>query len=316
MLKEKHDKTYIHHASFIKNGTVAGDRAIKHLRLACGSGIDLIVQPPSNSGAFPIQRPTVLYTTWDSQTVDPVYVKWLNQMEHIFVMCQWIKDIFLAAGVWAPMEVLQMNYRPEYYVKSNQKDKSLVRFGLAGQTFDETCDKKNILKGIEAFKLAFPSESDVELKVKIPGTSYFDSVITDPRITFVKETWSHEQMADWYRALSCFMHISMCEGFGVMPVEAMACGVPIMSTNFSGMGEYTSTPYYNLGYDLVKKNSELYPNTTWADPKMSDIISKMHEIYRNRTEAHNRGMIASEYVKKFHWDKFKDRLWMAMENFV
>jgi len=39
-----------------------------------------------------------------------------------------------------------------------------------------------------------------------------------------------EQLADWYRAADVFVFPSLYEGFGMPPVEAMACGCPVLSS--------------------------------------------------------------------------------------
>lgn len=39
-----------------------------------------------------------------------------------------------------------------------------------------------------------------------------------------------EQMADWYRVLDLYVAPQRWEGFGLTPIEAMACGVPVVAT--------------------------------------------------------------------------------------
>lgn len=304
---------WVSHLTFIRNATPNAEEALRNVRLASG-GVDFIVQPPQHHAEFPLRRPTVLYTALDSQYIDPAFHPWLNAMEHILVPSHWIRQQMTNSGITAPITVLQHHYRDVYRVGNRQRD--VCRFGLSGQVFDKILDKKNIHKGIEGFLKAFPTQTDVRLSVKIPASCDFIFRHADPRIEFIHETWNHQQMADWYNTLTCFVHVSMCEGFGVMPVEAMACGTPIMSTNFSGMSEYTTTPYYNLEYAMIDKNDGVYPNTKWADPKMDCIVAKYREIYEHPKEAWSRGMIASEYVKKFRYDVFKDRLCDFMKDYL
>ena len=50
-----------------------------------------------------------------------------------------------------------------------------------------------------------------------------------------------EDMADWYRALDLYVAPQRWEGFGLTPIEAMACGVPVIATRV-GAFEQIVTP--------------------------------------------------------------------------
>jgi glycosyltransferase involved in cell wall biosynthesis len=41
----------------------------------------------------------------------------------------------------------------------------------------------------------------------------------------------------WYNAAACFCYLSLYEGFGLPPLEAMACGVPVVTSNVSSLPE-------------------------------------------------------------------------------
>lgn len=46
-----------------------------------------------------------------------------------------------------------------------------------------------------------------------------------------------EQLPDLYRAAGAFVYPSLFEGFGMPPVEAMACGCPVISSSRGSLGE-------------------------------------------------------------------------------
>jgi len=58
----------------------------------------------------------------------------------------------------------------------------------------------------------------------------------DGRILFKPEVPVH-RIADWYRALDLFVAPQRREGFGLTPLEAMACGVPVIATTVGAFEE-------------------------------------------------------------------------------
>ena len=46
-----------------------------------------------------------------------------------------------------------------------------------------------------------------------------------------------EELPLWYNAATCFVYPSLYEGFGLPPLEAMACGTPVLSSNAASLPE-------------------------------------------------------------------------------
>jgi glycosyltransferase involved in cell wall biosynthesis len=57
------------------------------------------------------------------------------------------------------------------------------------------------------------------------------------RLGFVPST----DLPDWYRAADVFVFPSLYEGFGLPPLEAMACGCPVLSSSRGALGETVGT---------------------------------------------------------------------------
>jgi len=49
---------------------------------------------------------------------------------------------------------------------------------------------------------------------------------------------NNSDLVDWYRACSCLCVPSLWEGFGIVFIEAAACGTPIITSNIQPMNEY------------------------------------------------------------------------------
>ena len=92
---------------------------------------------------------------------------------------------------------------------------------------DHSLDASGIVLG-RATEQHMGFERDLKLRVQEAGLS--------DRILFLGEKPVHD-MARWYQALDLFVAPSREEGFGLTPLEAMACGVPVIASR-AGAYEY------------------------------------------------------------------------------
>lgn len=97
---------------------------------------------------------------------------------------------------------------------------------------------------------------------------------------------SDEELVYFYNLADIFVFPSLYEGFGIPPLEAMACGTPVISSNTSSMPEVLGDAAY-----LVN------PNNVY---KFKDAIDKVLEDNSLRDKLIRKGL---ERVKIFTWDK-------------
>lgn len=106
-------------------------------------------------------------------------------------------------------------------------------------------------KGTDAFVEAalalLPDRPDVTALVMGRATEGHDTFLAglkqkvaaaglSDRIRFLPEVPVH-QIADWYRVLDLYVAPQRWEGFGLTPIEAMACGVPVVATRVGAFEE-------------------------------------------------------------------------------
>ena len=58
------------------------------------------------------------------------------------------------------------------------------------------------------------------------------------RVTLLVDAFAPAQMPDVYRASDCVLFLSDAEGFGLVGIEALACGVPLIARASRGIDEY------------------------------------------------------------------------------
>lgn len=262
----------------------------------------LAVAPPHLLHRYRLDSRTVVFTMWETDTLPPEGVRQLNRAGLVLVPSRWGAKCFRANGVSVPIEVVPLGYDPDVFRPAAEPHRSDVStFGTAG-ALDEGGLRKNVQRVIDLFCRAFPTESNVRLRVKITPQS--PPVVTrgDSRIEVVDRHLSPEALAEWYRSLDTFVNASAGEGFGLHLLEAMACGVPLISTTFGGVGAFfDSRAGYEVGYKLVEARNAIYRGQ-WADPNDSELILALRQVYRDRDGASHLGAAAAIRAQEFRWE--------------
>jgi glycosyltransferase involved in cell wall biosynthesis len=106
--------------------------------------------------------------------------------------------------------------------------------------------RKNISAVVQAFGRVVAQErlNDVSLVlvgVKGWDTETLDKALADPKAhrdrVIVTGFVADEELAPLYSGATVFIYPSLYEGFGLPPLEAMACGVPVITSNTSSIPE-------------------------------------------------------------------------------
>jgi len=93
-----------------------------------------------------------------------------------------------------------------------------------------------------------------------------------------------EELPLWYNAATCFVYPSLYEGFGLPPLEAMACGTPVLSSNAASLPEVVGDA--GLLLDPVDEEA-------WAH-ELARVLSRP-ELQRELAE---RGL---DRARRFNW---------------
>ena len=104
------------------------------------------------------------------------------------------------------------------------------------------------------------------------------------------------ELCQLYNSADCYVCTSHLEGFGLGPLQAMSCGLPVISTTFSGMADY-----------LTPKNATLIPTkgTTIKHPKLGVIpwgaFSSEDLISALRTCPEHKNIEGMATARKWSW---------------
>jgi glycosyltransferase involved in cell wall biosynthesis len=103
--------------------------------------------------------------------------------------------------------------------------------------------RKNIARLVQAFERMRSAYSCLELIHVGPKGWLYDSILAEVRRLGIEGSVRFlgrvplEDLARLYNAADAFVYPSLYEGFGLPPLEAMACGCPVITSNVSALPE-------------------------------------------------------------------------------
>jgi len=176
--------------------------------------------------------------------------------------------------------------------------------------------RKGVQEAVSAYCAAFRGRRDVAFIVKGVLASWGEDVTRailatlekasdHPPVSIINERISEYDMAALLRTADCFVNAHHLEGFGLMPLQAMACGTPPLVTDYHGPKEYATTDNTYLlpitGEELVdSKYSQ--EHLRWGVYSQSALQTKLLEAHADPKRA-QRIAAGIATAARFTWEQ-------------
>lgn len=188
---------------------------------------------------------------------------------------------------------------PSFFLplKATLPDVGKERYVLAVSSIDP---RKNFLTLLKAF--AYVEDKSISLYVVGGENSIYSASIEELGRTsgFDRVRWlgrvSDDSLKSYYSGALCFVYPSFYEGFGIPPLEAMACGTPVIVSDIPPIRE-------------VCGDAALYIDP-YSEKDMADKINLLVEDECLREELVQKG---NGQCRKYDWRKSADLLMDAIK---
>lgn len=275
------------------------------------------------------------YTAWGESTKVPDDWKApLESMDQIWIPSHFAKDVLIKNGLTAnKIMVIPEGIDPQLFHPLQPKRQDIAeikgfKFLFIGQyserkgmpalikAFDEEFHQTPNVWLVLSSHFAWPFEADFNLQRKIQSLD----LKSPEKIIIVPNDQSHQKVASLYTSCDCFVSANRSEGWGLPITEAMACGLPVIVTNFSGQTEYlTEQNAFLLNYELEDINIPFFKAADgnygqWAKPDFNHLKYLMRYVFEHPEEAKQKGLFAAQdMLKNWTWDHAAQKALKAIE---
>lgn len=249
----------------------------------------------------------------ESDKVKAEWIEDIKKMDLVIVPSEFSRRAFLNTD---PTVVEKMVVVPEAFFDecaeehtaelNLQTDFNFLLFGQVTGINPET-DRKNLLYTIRWFCETFKDNPDVGLVIKtnlgrntaidkrnvvsLLSRVLLESKLTEnPKVHLVHGTMNNNEVAGLLQnpKIKCLLSFTRGEGYGLPMLEAAACGLPVIATNWSAHTEFLKPAFISVDYDLVPvqtpdmvHGSLFAPDGRWANVKEADAKKKMEKFYKS-----------------------------------
>tara|TARA_R100001163_G_scaffold54262_3_gene41603 strand:+ start:3500 stop:4558 length:1059 start_codon:yes stop_codon:yes gene_type:complete len=241
----------------------------------------------------------------------------INQNDRIFVCSQWAKQIVLNNSNISDSNI---------FVVPLGVDTDLFQPFISGrpQTVFFNCGKWEIRKGhdvlIECFNEAFNHDDPVELWMMCENPFYSPEMQQQwtalcknsklgNKIRLIPRQMTHAGVYNLMKQVTCGVFPSRAEGWNLELLEVMACGKPVIATNYSAHTEFCNESNCRLieieQNEIANDGFWFNGQGSWAhigDSQKQQLIDHMKIIHtQKQSGVLSQNMDGIETAKKFSW---------------
>jgi glycosyltransferase involved in cell wall biosynthesis len=271
----------------------------------------------------------VMIQPWEYGRLPESWVRPMAELvDEMWVPSRHVQKTYVASGIPSdrvqviPNGVDSARFNPsaqKYAINSEKKFKFLF-VGVA-------IWRKGVDLLLDAYRSTFDWRDGVVLVIKDlqAGVFYLDQgagrIIREirkdpgmPEIVHIETALGPGELPGLYTACDCMVHPYRAEGFAMPVLEAMACGIPVITTAGGSTDDFCSPDDVSL---IPARRIEFNPSDVklatgggWVlEPDVNALKTLMREAFENNSEAKQRALQVSEEVRgRYDWSIIAEKV--------
>ncbi len=241
-------------------------------------------------------------------------------------------------GLEVPVEVVPLGVDPAVFQPWGRDEALLAEADWGARPWERGVflfttagylqQRKGLTYALEAFRLAFAPDEPVAMLVKNTPERWgghqartVAELRGEHRIGLIERNLDYWSFARLLSSADVYVSAHCREGFGLVPLQALACGTPVIATAFDGPLAYLSEDNAWLIEPVEMRTGGMHnltPQTPWAVPDVEGFARAMREAYETRgTEAaKERAEAAAATGRAWTWARSAQALVRAIHKHV
>lgn len=269
---------------------------------------------------WPADSYKIGFLAWESTIIPDRWNDGLEEADEIWapspIVLEWLKN----AKIDKPMRIYEHGIEPIWTRKLRKTENGILKFLHHG----EPASRKGGEIALKAFRAAFGDRTDVRLTMKAHKTSnirvkdrsgcILGKADFYRNVSLIKEELPIEALVRLYHRNQVMVYPSAGEGFGFIPLQAMASGMPAICTSaWAGYADLL-LPKLRLSSTLVDSPWPYEHPGKVFEPNFDELVDQYRYAADNfdtlAQQAYNRAPIVQQ---RYSWDQLTKKIFADLE---
>lgn len=253
------------------------------------------------------------YTPWESTGIPKSWPKYMNRMDEIWTTSTFCKDIYdnderiEKIATLVPHGIEPDDYPITERIYDRRGYFTFLHVG--GPT-----ERKGAQRVFDAFLDLFDGDNKYQLVLKCNGYTecrYWDggnfkSAADHPQVRIIPAELPIAEMYALYKRVNCLVYPTNGEGFGLIPFQGIATGLPTIATNGTALSDYM---HLSLPLNYTWTEGQGVHLGQWMEPSDTHLRELMTHVTENFEAEHERALKGAEWIhNNLTWDHVADHV--------
>ena len=282
---------------------------------------NILASNPELLERHPLRAPLRIgYWAWELEQFPAGWERFFQGYHEI-----WCPSSFTAQALAqrSPIPVIALPHLPDWpHLKARAEARAARRKTQHRRPFTfltlfdfwSTPERKNPEAVLRAFQQAFPHQDRsgpaVQLLVKASSAEQFPEQAAalkrlcqgDPRIRWIEALLPQAELDALYAQADALVSLHRAEGFGLTLAEAMAMGIPVIATGYSGNLDFMPPGSAELIpwtlQTIQRSRGDYRAGAAWAEPDLSSAADAMRRLALDPEAAHQLGLRGQDIAQE------------------
>lgn len=277
------------------------DHAPAGVKFSPKASVDVHVGVPFSKKSWLSEAHRVCFTMWETDVLPAGFRNWLGQYDQVLVPCDHNAELF--GRVCGDVRVVPLGVDRKVWFPRERPGGEVFRFAAGGSLWR----RKGLDIVVEAFNRLKLHNAELHIKAA-PHARDTPTKPLGKNIFLHREWMTLDQQVEWFNEADCYVAVSRGEGFGLMPLQAIALGVPNIVSLTTGQTQFAGLATYQI--PCAKSRADTIG--MWDEPDLGEVMDAMLDAYRNRERNNVVARKQAAYTSNWTWGKAVKQLLQAV----